>query len=198
MISLQEAKSFLSRHGTTRAQSTAEWNGPFHLPLPLRSFYEEVGPVDITVRGLGNDYFFPSLSSLWKFQAGYRYNSETGKAIEHWRGNWLVVADEGGDPFIFDSRSGNILHAVHGLGAWAPKVVFPNLASLAGSLANVGSIVVDAGIDLTNESGDIKNKYLLELKRRLTRILDEETVVEGAVEILGWQRYLETGDIHDK
>jgi hypothetical protein len=188
MISLKEARSLLSRHGITRPQSISDWSGPFRLPGPVQAFYDEVGPIDVTIPALGNDYFFPSLKRLWELQAGYRYNSLSGDPIKLWEDNWIVVVNEAGDPFIFDSTNGDVLHAIHGLSTWSPRVLFPSLASMAGSLAVVGAIILDAGPDLTDHKAEIRKRYLRDLKGQLKAILDEDAAVNLTLDCLGWNR----------
>jgi hypothetical protein len=111
MVSFERAKEVLALHGEVRPQPPSDWNGPFPIPPAIERFYREVGPVDVRIGAYGNPYFLPRLTGLWEFQAGYRWNGLSGERIEDWDDDWLVVADEGGDPFMFSRSSGRILHA---------------------------------------------------------------------------------------
>jgi hypothetical protein len=148
------------------------------LPRTVELFYTEVGPVDVTIQGCGNPYFLPRLSRLWKYQAGYRYHAHTKEPINDWKPNWLVVGDEGGDPLIYDSDTETVLQAIHGEGTWDPDEAFPDLNSMAACLATIGTVVVEAGNDLTDEESYIKSKYCSQLRKRLGRILESPEHVE--------------------
>jgi len=141
--------------------------------------------VDISIEGYGNPYFLPRLSELWEFQAGYRYHAYTAETIRDWKSNWFVVAAEGADPFIFDSNSERVLHDIVGRGEWDPDEAFPDLNSMAACLASIGSVIVEAGDDLTDAETQIRKKYCAELRRRLGKILDSAEQVELTLAGLG-------------
>jgi len=138
----ETAKSLLANHGVVRSQPLSDWSGPFPLPKQLQQFYLEVGPVDVIIEAHGNPYFFPYLSKLWSFQAGYRLNGISGERISEWPSKWIVIADEGGDPFIFDGASGRVLFAIHGTGNWDARPLFTDVNIAAACLAAIGAIVV--------------------------------------------------------
>jgi hypothetical protein len=116
MVTGVMAKSLLALHGDVRPQPPSDWTGAFPIPPAVERFYREVGPANITIRAHGNPYFLPCLADLWQFQAGYRWNGLSSEPIEDWDDDWLVVADEAGDPFIITRPSGAVLHAYHGEG----------------------------------------------------------------------------------
>src|SRR5690348_16656301 len=84
VITTHQARELLSAHGRTLPQSPHDWNGTFELPEGVKCFYQEVGPDDITIKSYGNPWFLPRLSSLWSFQAGYRWHGVTGEQIPEW------------------------------------------------------------------------------------------------------------------
>ena len=139
MVSAEKAKELLTRHGKVRPQIPADWKGPFTLPPAVEVFYRDVGPVNITINA--NAYFLPRLADLWKFQRGYRYNALTGKPIEDWISDWLVIADQGGDPFILDLASGSVLYACHDDDEWRTVALFSDLNTMAACLAQIGAIL---------------------------------------------------------
>src|SRR5262249_52689276 len=185
----EQVRDLLSTHGETRPQSISDWRGPFPLPPALEVFYLAVRPLDITIAGDGNPYFLPRLSELWNFQAGYSYHAYTGEALNIWQRNWLVVAAEGSDPFIFDSNTEAILYDFVGRGHWDPDEAFPDLNSMAACLASIGSVVVGAGEDLTDDENYIKEKYCLELTRRLEGGLETPAQVASVLARLGCERF---------
>lgn len=159
MVTAELAKRLLAVHGEVRPQSTSDWTGSFLIPAAVQRFYSDVGPSNITIQEYGNPYFLPSLGDLWTFQAGYRWNGRNGEPIEDWDDDWLVVADEGGDPFIFTRSSGVVLHAYHGQGVWGPSEMFPDLNTMAACLAQLGLIVCEAGDSFTQEDVRIRPEF---------------------------------------
>jgi hypothetical protein len=130
MVTAERARELLSMRGIVKPQLPDDWTGKFPLPTSVERFFQEVGPADITIEGYGNPFFLPRLATLWEFQAGYRWNGVTGQPIEDWDDDWLVVADESGDPFILSRATGNVLYTVHGSGVWAPAVMFVDLNTM--------------------------------------------------------------------
>lgn len=125
MVTAEQAKKLLALHGEVRPQPPTDWTGTFPLPAAVERFYQQVGPFNISIEEQGNPYFLPGLADLWQFQTGYRWNGLNGEPIENWNDDWLVVTDEGGDPFIFLRSTGAVLHAFHGEGEWNPGEMFP-------------------------------------------------------------------------
>jgi len=95
MVTVERVRQLLSPHGVVQQQLARDWTGAFSLPVEVERFYEEVGPLDITIKSYGNPFFLPRLAALWEFQAGYRWHGFTGERIEDWDSDWLVVGDEG-------------------------------------------------------------------------------------------------------
>ncbi len=186
MVTADQARTLLLKHGVVRSQPPKDWKGPIALPPALESFYREVGPVDVTIDGYGNPYFLPSLRGLWEFQAGYRWNGLTKEPIEDWNDDWLVVADESGDPFIFSSASGAILHAHHGEGDWDAYELFPDLNAMAACLAQLGSIVQDAADSFTDEDSNIRPDHRARALARLTDLLGSNEAAQHVLDSLGW------------
>jgi hypothetical protein len=174
-------KEALAVHGAVAPQPASDWGGRGDLPNSVAGFYQQVGPVNITIPGYGNPYFLPSLNQLWEHQMGYSYLPD-GEPITDWPSDWLVVADEGGDPFIHAGPSGQILHDLHGQGVWEPEFLFDDIYQMAGCLALIGTVVVDAGEDLTDEESFITPGYLARARDRLTWHLGS---LERAAHVLG-------------
>src|SRR6266852_14956 len=118
MIPADKLRQLLSMHGTVQPQPASDWTGDVPLPPSVSQFYEEVGPVDISIESYGNPFFLPRLSKLWERQAGYRWHGWTGERIEDWDADWLVVAGHGAGPFILSTSSGLVLFDHHGRGRW--------------------------------------------------------------------------------
>jgi hypothetical protein len=186
MVTAEVAKRLLALHGEVRPQPASDWTGAFPIPPAVERFYREVGPVNVTIKAHGNPYFLPSLADLWQFQAGYRWNGLSTEPIEDWPDDWLVVADEGGDPFIFARSSGVVLHAYHGEGKWDAGEMFPDLNTMAACLAQIGAIVLEAGDDFTEEDCSIRPKYRVLASARLQELLGSKSDAEAVLGVLGW------------
>ncbi|MBO0753752.1 MAG: hypothetical protein J2P53_16660, partial [Bradyrhizobiaceae bacterium] len=59
-------------------------------------------------RGYGNPSFMPSLGGLWHHQAGYRDHPDTRERFPEWEDDWLEIADQGADPFVFFRYSSRV------------------------------------------------------------------------------------------
>jgi hypothetical protein len=186
MVTADKAKGLLALHGPIRSQSSADWIGPFPIPAAIERFYREIGPDDITIEAHGNPYFLPCLTALWGFQAGYRWNGLTGEPIEDWNDDWLVVADEGGDPFIFDRTSGVVLHANHGEGEWDARELFPDLNTMAACLAQIGAIVTEFADRYLEEDFSVRPEFRALASTRLQELLGSKSAAESVLAELGW------------
>jgi hypothetical protein len=156
---INAARELLPQFGNVRPQPSSDWRGTFALPDEVAAYYAEIGPCDIWIEGYGNPYFLPRLGGLWDFQRGYRWHGETGERIEEWDDAWLVIADQGGDAFIFDRTSGRILFALHGQGVWEPRPCFPNPPTMAACIGILGNIVREAGKNFTDSDCLVRPEY---------------------------------------
>jgi hypothetical protein len=57
MVTAQTARELLAEHGPVRSQQPTDWTGSFSLPTSLLTFYQEVGPFDVTIEQYGNPFF---------------------------------------------------------------------------------------------------------------------------------------------
>jgi hypothetical protein len=189
MTTYDTAKEILRRsypHAELRAQSLGEWQGDFSLPEEVAEYFAEFGPVNITIEGYGNPYFLPSLSRLWAHQTGYRIDGITHERILDWDDDWLVIADEGADPFIFSRSRAVILHAYHGEGVWEPQEMFVNLPEMVTTFAIIGDIVVTAGSSLTDHDSMILHSYRDEARERIAAVTGSYDRADILVSSLGW------------
>ena len=184
MVTPARVRELLELHGTCEPQDQSEWTGNIPLPDAIATFYRDVGPVNITIEGYGNPTFIPRLSQLWERQAGYRWNAFSGETIDSWDNEWIVVADEGADPYIY--CTGRILFAQHGAGVWKPDEIYPDLNTMAACLATLGAIVLKGGKDLTNEECYIRPQYRAEAVSRLAEIVGDKHLAEAIVVTAGW------------
>jgi len=186
MINSEKIKEYLEKHGSIQSQSINDWKGIVSLPKDIEIFYKEIGPNNIYIKSYGNPYFLPSLDKLWDFQAGYRWNGKTGEMIHEWNKEWFVIADEGGNPFIYSAKTTKIYFSEHGNGEWELKEIFNNLFCMAASLAILGKLVKEAGKTFLDENCFIYPKYLSLAKEYLADTLDNGDLPENTLNLLGW------------
>ena len=186
MLTPEQVRDLLERHGTTCPQSALEWRGEIPLPATVERFYADAGPSDITIKSLGNSYFLPKLADLWQFQVGYRWHGFTGERLPEWDEDWLVVADQGGAPFILSISTNSILYAHHGEGVWEPEVIYPDIFTMSACMAILGSIVVDARDDFTDQGCRIRPRHQAEAMRRFEDVLGSSAEAEAVLGLCGW------------
>ena|ERR1051326_8524122 len=184
------ARSILSRlpKVVLRSQSVSDWAGEYPLPSAVAEYYSNLGPVDVWLESYGNPYSLPSLSRLWSHQVGYRTHGNTGERLPDWEDDWLVIADQGGDPFIFSRTTSRILHAYHGEGVWEPDQIFESLPEMATSLAILGEIVGSAGREFTDEDSLIRPQFREEARARILAFAGPSRADE-IVACLGWSAH---------
>lgn len=183
------AKQIIARafpHERLLPQSANKWRGEFPLPNEVAHYYSALGPVDVTLDDYGNPFFLPSLARLWEFQAGYRYHPGTKERFADWLDDWLVIANQGGDPFIYSRSSGTILHALHGQGVWEADELFANLEQMVTAFAIIGGVVVGAGEDLPDTEGYLKGEHVAAARASLVRWLGSEAKADVMLASLGW------------
>jgi hypothetical protein len=186
MVVAERARELLSLHGVVRPQPPDDWMGRLPLPAPAERFFQEVGPADIAIESYGNAFFLPRLAALWEFQGGYRWNGLTGQPIADWNDDWLVVADQGGDPFILSRASGRVLHAVHGTGVWEPEEMFADLNTMAACLGHLGVVATSAGEAFTDADCLIRLEPREQALVGLRQLLGSTSEAESILETLGW------------
>jgi hypothetical protein len=189
MASYDTAKRILTRalpSAVLRPQPRSDWQGDFPLPDAVAEYFTEFGPVDVTIDGYGNPYFLPSLSRLWEHQLGYRFHGRTRERILDWDDDWLVIADEAADPFIFSRCGGIVFHAYHGEGIWQPKQMFNDLPEMVTTFAIIGDIVAAAGSRLIDADAMIHRRYLDEARTRIAEATGSQERAHALVSSLGW------------
>ena len=150
MPSAAHLQELLAPWGELRPQPRSQWTHDIPLPDALASFYEQIGPrgetiyesagpVGLTLSAGGNPVCIPPLHRLLDLQAGYAWQSTPDERYSDWPASWWVIAEQGGDPFIFDASTGQVTFAFHGAGRWTPKPFAPDLCTAVGALATVAN-----------------------------------------------------------
>lgn len=199
MASIEQARAALAPYGELAAQPAAEhWHGDIPLPPVIATFYEQIGPLGewinervghagLEVPNVGNPFSIPPLARLWQLQAGYRWHGITGERIADWPDHWLVVADQGADPFIFDLRTGAIQFARHGAGTWQDdEPIFADIFQMAACLGTIGQFVDEAGDELLLDDDSVDPAQRARLVKRLAPLLGDAATAEAILDDFGW------------
>ncbi len=197
MTSTSQARALLAQHGALESQPATDWRGDFALPAPLEVYYREIGPLGdfindkvghsgVSIPTVGNPFDLPPLARLWDLQAGYRWHGVTKQRLEDWDDDWLVIADQGADPFIFHRQTGEILFAQHGGGAWNPSAIFTDVVTMTACLATVGSVHNEAEDDLWTEDESVNPRFRAILETKLTAILGSGSAATALADLLEW------------
>ncbi len=181
--------------GPLKAQSPDLWQGDVALPPALAAFYAQVGPwgetvhatvgpVGISVPGVNVE--FPPLHRLWALQAGYRWEGDAGARSADWPEQWLVIADQNADPFILDTRTGQVLFAFHGAGAWDAAVLADDLPTFLAVLAAVGTVYQAAGEALEDDDGELRPEHRDAALQAAAAVLGDEEAADAFFDTLEW------------
>jgi hypothetical protein len=180
MPSFADIRPLLAPWGTLKPQPATDWTGPFALPEAIADFYAEVGPwgevynpaygpSGLTINTGGNPVEVCPLQRLWARQDGYAWSRNPDNTLSGWPEHWLVIAQEGSLPFIFDRESGEVLFHFTGMGHWkAPRRFAPDLATALGGIATVANALAELGDDALDDSFALKASGREHVTGRLT------------------------------
>ncbi|MBN6112372.1 hypothetical protein [Xanthomonas bonasiae] len=196
-MSYAALRTLLAPWGELRPQPASDWQGPIPLPATLADFYAQVGPWGETYHAHvgptgvsldigGNPVDIPPLHKLWQLQAGYRWNAVSGERLADWSEQWLVVADQGADPFILDVASGEVLFAFHGAGAWQPKRLAASLDSAFGGLATIANAMAELGDDAFDETDELRATARAAVASSLASYLGSAAQAAQFLDALEW------------
>jgi hypothetical protein len=193
-ITSQAVRDALTPFGALRPQPASDWTGEIALHPSLARFYEEIGPYGedglhgpegLTIPTTGKPFEIAPLARLWDRQAGYRWHGLSGERLADWQDEWLVVADQGGDPFILDATTGSVLHAGHGEGAWRPEPMFADVLVMALVLGMIGTVHEEGGDELYDDEFKVRPEWRATLRARLAPILGT-TEADRIASRFGW------------
>lgn len=193
-LSVVNTRELVSRFGACAPQPASDWRGDIPLPDEIARFYEEVGPLGergrkgyqgVALPGHGNDINLVPLALLWREQAGYRWDGRTQVPIDEWPSQWIVLAWEGADAYIFDAETKSMLFALPG--AW-PDDVHPiggGPSDVVGALALYRLRYEEAGDDALTADFEPRPEWVESVRKELIEEFGPagEAVVKIATEI---------------
>jgi hypothetical protein len=193
---MSELKKLLAPWGELKSQPASDWTGEFALPAPIAAFYaeigplgetiyEKVGPVGVNIDLGGNPVSLPPLYKLWGLQIGYRTHGITKERIADWPDDWLVIAQEGANPYIFKLSDNQIYFDLAG-GEWRLKWLASDIATAFGGLATLAN--ARAALD---EDSDFEDYEMLPAARekcvaQLAKFLGDAEKAQAFVDTIEW------------
>jgi hypothetical protein len=197
VVNMNELKKLLAPYGELKSQPASYWTGEFDLPAPIAAFYAEIGPYGETIHqnvgpvgvGIdlgGNPVCLPPLHKLWDLQMGYRTHGITKERIKDWPDEWLVIAAEGANPYIFNIKDAQIYFDFAGSGKWQPKWLAPDIATAFGGLATLANARAEL-----DEEADFDDFEMLPAARekclaKLATFLGDAEKAQAFVDTLEW------------
>ena len=100
------------------AQIMQQWT----LPKDYLLFLTRYSPIRVCIikKAFSQGLWLYGADDLMAFQAGYAYNGITKEVVMDWPKQFVVIADDGGDPYCIDidDPKGSVYTSMHGMGAW--------------------------------------------------------------------------------
>ncbi|MGA9175441.1 MAG: hypothetical protein WBZ33_15905 [Thermoactinomyces sp.] len=94
-----------------------------------------------------------------------------------WKDDWIVIADKGLDPFIFDKKTEKIYYTWHGQGSIHLREIAPNLVRFIEALIVLSEICyLKYDGQFLNDKWEFDRKILQEIEMKLGAIMPEECV----------------------
>lgn len=155
------------------------------MPLPpaLADFFREVGPLgeDDPHRGGtpgrvprcvdfncgGNDIFVPRLADLWKAQDAFAWDFRRDEPIEGWPPNWLAIATEGSDAYVYDSDADAMRFVFAGAEVEDAYDIAGTPGDVIGALALYAIRLEEAGDSAMNEDFEIDPTWVATVRTEL-------------------------------
>lgn len=111
------------------AQITARWK----LPEKYLDFLTRFSPLNVFIESgkFADGLQLFGAGELLKGQEGYSFNPVTNELLPDWPSEYLVIGNDGGDPYILnllesDGNDAPIYTAQHGMGRWDFNKAFPS------------------------------------------------------------------------
>ena len=183
---MQNLRQLLAPYGELKPQPATDWTGNTALPTMVEEIYTQIGPHELMISTGGNSIYVPSLAKLSTLQVGYRTDGNTHERIINWPDEWLVIAAEGANPFIFNCKDSQIYFDFAGGGKWQPRLLAPNIATAFGSLATLSSALANLDDETDFEDFEMLPQAREKCIAALVNYMGDAQKAQIFVEIIEW------------
>lgn len=176
---IEDLKRLFEKYGI-RGQFVNQVN-PFLKELPtnheLDFYFENFNPVNVKIDTGASPFKLIDGSDLYKAQLGYRWNANSGRSIDRWNSNDIVIGDDmgGGRPIIVRTniKLNPVFASYEGV---TPFEVADSLVNFFKALGLLIDLVYgDYNIfEINNDDESIKEEFTIEIKKRLIPVLGAE------------------------
>lgn len=125
----------------------------------------------------GNPIQLYEPEEIVEVQVNFSHDLESMQSNPEWQNDWIVIADNGLNPFILDKKKENLYHVWHGQGAINLREIAPSLEGFIETL-NVLCEVCYLKYEgqFLNDEWEFDKKILREIEKKLGAILPNESV----------------------
>jgi hypothetical protein len=184
---IRKVRDCLQPWGELRSQPESIWSGEIELPAAIREIYLQIGPFDLSIAAGGNPVQVPYLADLWGRQACYRWHGQTGERLPDWQEQWLAIAFEGSNPFIFDTNTSAVYFDMAG-GKPSPKYFARDPITAFGAIATVANTLRAMGDDAYDETFELQKEARIKVTHVLDVFLNGQDDAERM--LAAWQWYV--------
>ncbi|MBN2910320.1 SMI1/KNR4 family protein [Polycladomyces sp. WAk] len=163
--------------GPTDEHVINEIKRSLHLSEKLLSWYRKCAPRIEELDFGGNPIHLYEPEELVDLQINFSHDLYCMKKNPDWKEDWIVIADKGLDPFIFDQKTEKIYHALHGQGHIRLREIAPCLEDFIETLSILTEICyLKYHGQFLNDGWEFDKKILQEIEGKLSTFLPKECV----------------------
>ncbi len=150
--------------------------------VELKEYQEDWLDCDVRIPWFFDELRLYGTTGLVRNQVGYRWPSSPERPkLPTWSDNWIVLADAGADPVIYDASSGSVGFALHGAGIWE-RHEFAHSISQFLEVCIVVSNEIRTLDELWTEDGDLSATVEFTLQQQTRGIVSDHQLSQ----LLNW------------
>jgi hypothetical protein len=159
--------------GSTDEHVISEIKKSLHLSEKLVTWYRKFAPRMGELDFGGNPIQLYEPEELVDLQMNFSHNLRNMQKDP----DWIVIADKGSDPFIFEQKTEKIYHTWHGQRSVNLRKIAPDLEGFIETLTVLGEIChLKYGGHFLNDEWEFDKKILQEIGMKLGTVLPDECV----------------------
>jgi hypothetical protein len=163
--------------GSTDETVVRELREALGLDEELAGWYRECAPRMGELDFGGNPVQLYGPEELMDLQMNFSHDLQNMKRDPEWKIDWIVIADKGLDPLIYDMKSKGVYYARHGQRDITLKRLSPDLKGWIKALVVLCEICyLTYHGRFVDENGEISPKILQEMKEKLNAFLPGECI----------------------